>query len=141
MRGFTLMETLLSIGVLLLIAALTMPVGVNFYQRQTVDEAAENLAANLRQARSQAVAGLDDDSYGLYLNNSGYTLFKGANYYDRMAADDVVITLDPGLKLTGTTEVVFDKMTGSSQPADYMVSAGNISSTIHVNAQGVVSKP
>lgn len=64
--GFTLVELLVVIMIMAVLAAISIPYGLNFIRHYQVQGAAQNVAVAMQQARSQAVK--RNTRYGVLLN-------------------------------------------------------------------------
>ena len=116
--GFTLMELLVVIGLIVLFAAMTTPYGINFYEEVSLEENADMLAQSLKKCQSRAIAGKEDSDWGVKISpddqecSSCYVIFKGGSYDTRDENFDQVFTMTSEVSLDGVTEVVFEKGTG-----------------------------
>jgi len=99
-KGFTLVELLVSIGILLVLFALTTinisPLPSNALQSTTLD----TLLADIKFQETQAMS--SSSSYGVHFENESYTLFKGDNYVQGLTTN-TVIPLDPGIIFSNIT--------------------------------------
>ncbi|MBI2052832.1 MAG: hypothetical protein HYT34_01140 [Candidatus Ryanbacteria bacterium] len=118
-RGITLIEILLGVGIILLLLAAATPIYGNLFVARQLGETTEELVQTLRMARVQSIAGLGNNAFGVYFNvNPGpdsYTLYEGASYALRIAANDRTITLDAALSLASTlpgNDINFSKIFG-----------------------------
>jgi len=110
--GFTLIEVLISIFIVALLAGL-FTVGIDFYKRQELENQAQNLLEALRRVQSKAISVESDSSFGVYLTNGNYTLFKGQSYSERDSQYDEVYNLPAIIKIEGLSEIVFLKTEGA----------------------------
>ncbi|MBI4458202.1 prepilin-type N-terminal cleavage/methylation domain-containing protein [Candidatus Uhrbacteria bacterium] len=141
MRGFTMLEMMLVVAVSVIIAALTVPVGVRFLQIQNLDEAAADAMAALRRARSQAVSQRHDSAFGVKFLSGSYVLFQGASYAARVQSEDESFTMYGGAAVSGLDEVAFAKLTGLPSAVGLLtVSSGGDSRGIVINAQGNIER-
>lgn len=141
MKGFTLIEILLVLGLVSGLAALTMPIGLTFYRNQIVDENGRDIAAAIHRARSQAMSQKNDAPFGVALFPGSYVLFEGPSYASRNAANDEIFPLPGGLSLSGLTEIVYSKPGGTTTASGIItVSSASTNTTITVNQQGMIEK-
>jgi type II secretory pathway pseudopilin PulG len=136
--AFTLVEIMLVSSLLVILMVLTLPIALNYYRRQIANEAFSSLASDLRQQRNQAAAGKMDSKWGLYQQGNSYTLFTGNSFASRNTALDTVITLDSGLSLSGASEIVFSKGTGTTTATSLVLAADNENYTIYVDNTGKI---
>ena len=114
--GFTLLEIMIVIGLMVIFAVLTIPYGMNFYQSRILEEETRAVSNILARAQSHAMAGKEDSDWGIrfYHNEAKYVLFKGSRYNQRDTAFDQEFVLPPGTETEGIVEVVFEIHTGNS---------------------------
>ncbi len=147
-RGFTLIEVLLVIGVTLLLAsAAIVPVYGNLQSLAQVTEASAQITQTFRLAYGRAVAGVNDSKHGVYLDiNAGgadsVTLYQGDSYVLRDVSYDRTIQLEETLTLSSTlgTDINFVKGTGAASATGTITFAHEITGggIISINGFGVV---
>ncbi|MGA2910590.1 MAG: type II secretion system protein [Candidatus Microgenomates bacterium] len=111
--GFTLVELLVSIGILAIIFALTTinlsPIPSNTLETTNLD----TLLSDMRSQQSLAMS--NDSPYGVHFESTSYTLFQGANYVQG-AASNFVVNLDSGISFSNVTfpssQIVFSAGSG-----------------------------
>lgn len=140
-RGFTLLELLLSIGLIALLGALSLPVYRSFQVRTDVDITALETAHSLRRAQVLAQAVQDDSTWGVRVEATTITLFKGASYATRDTAFDEVFEFPATIVRSGTQEAVFDRVTGEPNTTGSFTftSLDGDARTVQLNAKGAVS--
>ncbi len=119
MKGFTLIEILVVIAILVLLSALVWPPFMDFKRNESLRAAVLEVESVLHQARSQTLASQEGLSYGVWFDNDRLVLFRGEEYNE---VDDrnVIFILPPvvsidNIELSGdSTMVVFDRLTGEA---------------------------
>ena len=83
--GFTLIELALVLGIFAAVAVLSMPFLQSFKVSSDLYSYVNDVNATIRRAQQQAVAGLNNSSWGVHFDNSGkkIILFKGESYATR----------------------------------------------------------
>lgn len=150
-RGFTLVELIIVVSLIVAFATLTIPLYAHFQTGQEVGTVAEAIAQGLREAQSRSMAGDGDRTWGVYFdddpggNGDKFVLFRGATYATRDAGFDLVTELADSvslgsISLAGGNAVIFSKLVGATGNTGSLVvsSTNNDSATIRVNAAGVV---
>lgn len=137
-RGFTLVELLVVISVTVIIAALTIPVGINFYKTQLLDETTSDILSTLRRARSQSIFQKNDSSFGVKFLSGSYVLFQGVTYAARVQDEDESFSLSIGISISGIDEVVFSKLSGTTTAGTLTITSDNDNQNISINVQGKI---
>lgn len=136
--GFTLLEVMLVIATIAVLAAISVPVYSNLQVKNDLDVATNTTLQTLRRAQtlSQAVDG--DSTWGIKLQISDITLFKGASYSTRDTNFDESYTLNGNVTPTGVTEVVFSKLLGIPNTTGTLTltSSNNDVQNITLNSKG-----
>lgn len=141
-RGFTLIEFMLAVAILLILAG-TAPV---FYSRFLLQdaalEAADRLAFSLRNAQGYALSGKGGAPWGVAISGGDIVLFRGASFAARTPALDRRVSLPANVSVGGFSETVFARVSGiPNAPATITITAsGGVSRSLVLNAAGVVSR-
>ncbi len=139
MRGFTLIETTIVTALMLLLAGLGATLSFAYLSAQRVGAAAETIAVEIAQARSDAFTQTDDQAHGVAAFTDHVVRFEGTSYASRVAGEDVTTDLPGPMTVSGLTEIVFPS--GSLRPVTdgtLTLADGSQSYLIHVSAYGVV---
>lgn len=147
MKGFTLIEILVALGILivvLLIGMSTLPV---FNKKVELDTFTENIISSLSLSRAKTLSSKDEAQYGVHFEQNKIILFKGTEYasgleYKTIATPASVevgsITLNGG-----TSDVVFKRLTGETDGygtiTTRLKSGTQDTKTIIIEKTGVVS--
>lgn len=139
--GFTLVEILLVLGLLAVVAGLTMPLSVQWIQRSELRVAAAEVGQSLRRAQILAQAVDHDSNWGVDVRLGSVTLFQGSSYESRDTSFDEVFELSAAITPSGVGEVVFDTLTGAPQSTGDVVLTGESGQVymISINDEGLVS--
>lgn len=140
-HGFTLLEVLLSVGIITALAGLSLPVFMSFNNRNDLDLAAQVVADSLRRAEvySRGVSG--DSQWGVKVQPGAVVLFKGATYATRNTDYDETTSISGALTVGGSDETVFSKLGAAPSGASSIVLASssiNETRTVTINAKGMV---
>ena len=138
--GFTLVEILLVIGMLAFLVTIITPITLDFYKSQQLDTHTRQIIQMLRRAQLSAMSVEEDCSFGVYLTNDNYTLFRGSSYMTRETQYDEVFDLPPIINISGLSEAVFSKLDGLSSATGQIILTNNIkTNTIDINEMGRVN--
>ncbi len=139
-KGFTIIEVLMSIAVIVILAGIGAPIFQSFQVRNDLDIASVSLVQTLRRAQllSQAVDG--DTTWGAYLQTGSITLFQGASYAARSTGFDEVFDFPSNITVSGLQEVVFSEFYGMPQSTGTftLTSINNEVRNIAVNSKGMI---
>lgn len=123
-NGFSFIEVLLVVGLIMILASLTIPVYGNLQVMKQSSEAVSEVVQVLRQARFNAIAGFNDASFGVYFDIDTGTkdkcvLYTGVSYATRDTEYDREIIFDNSISLSTTLsgdEINYSSGTG--QPSN-----------------------
>ena len=122
-EGFTLLELLVVLGILIILMAIALPNLRAFQQNYDLENSMGGIVSSLRLAQGQTVASEGESQYGVYFNTSAdpqeYIIFKGESYALRDVSSDVIHKLlkpvvISTIDLWGNNEVVFERLTGNA---------------------------
>lgn len=137
--GFTTVEMLLVVGIMVIITAVTTPIYASLNNNNQLDSAANILVQDLYQAQTYSRNHAQDSSWGVAVNGQVITLFSGTSYASRNTGSDVNYVVPSGVKLTGSTQIIYSKLYGlPTSTASFGLSANGKAKTITVNSKGTV---
>lgn len=140
-RGFTLIEMVMTIAMVAVLAAISLPVYRQFQVQNDVDVAAITTTQSLRRAQLLAQAGEGDSEWGVRVDAASITVFKGATYAGRDALQDEVFSYPSTISRSGVQEVVFSRIVGepSTTGTITFTSVEGDARSVTINAKGMVS--
>jgi prepilin-type N-terminal cleavage/methylation domain-containing protein len=140
-RGFTIIELLLTVSIVLVIGTFSVVFFSRFLTQNAVANTQDQLMGQLRKAQLYAVMGKQNGSWGVRYGANTITLFQGTSYASRNAALDEVVSVYATTSIVGFTEVVFAKVTGlPSTNGTYTVTGSTSTRPVVLSAQGGVSR-
>jgi type II secretory pathway pseudopilin PulG len=147
-RGLTLIEILVSMGILILIIGLGMVVSLDFFRSSSFQSEQEVIVSALQKARSESMNNIDQMRHGVRLTNSQYIIFEcsgSCTTYPGSASSDIILKPDYPITFTpAPADVVFDQLSGDCvgcTPSDIDIHAndGTKNFTINVNSEGRIN--
>lgn len=139
-RGFSLIELLLVIALIVITAALSFPFLITFQRQAIINEESFKAANQIRRARGLAKNSAHDDGWSFRIEGGDMYVFKGADFINRDQEFDEVVVLSPEVTASGAVEYNFDKLTGSTADVGSLTLTLDTSSyDISVNSKGSVS--
>lgn len=119
-KGFTLLELLIIMGILTTVAVISGINLSNYYSRQNLTSAANEIVAILRQAQNNSLSQESGDQWGVHFLNATTTqglvqLFRGSSFTSGILVNSQA--LPAGVQfvypaLGSSTDVIFSKVTG-----------------------------
>lgn len=106
-RGFTMLEMLLSVSILALLAGLSTPIFQSYQNQTQLRIASEQTIETLNKARSFARSGKNNMPWGVYIGENSITFFQGESYVNRNTSLDLFLETQGGVTQHGLDEVVF----------------------------------
>lgn len=102
MKGFTLIELLVVLGILIVVAGLSVPFFQSFQTSSDLYTNANSVMQTLRRAQQQALIGKHSDDWGVYFDsaNSSLVIFKGNDYISRDLEYDISFEYSPAFDIT-----------------------------------------
>lgn len=139
MKGFTIIELLLVIGLVGLLTGVTSPILSANVQRSNWQTTTDRVSSQLWKAQSYAVEGKSISGsvvWGVCVTGSILRLFNGSCGSPVFKED---YQIPPGVSVTGLSGVTFDNLRGEPSAATtVVVGSGLGSNTITVNPVGLI---
>ncbi len=114
-NGFTLVELLIVIGIIVILAAATIPIYGNLQISSQLNDNNLLIIQALRSAKERSVVGYNNSSHGVKFFSNQFVLYQGSSYAARNSSYDSVTELAPVLFLSTTLnndEINFSKGLG-----------------------------
>lgn len=140
-NGFTLIEFLIVIALITILGTLSTGFYSRFYNQNAVSTVTDEITQELRKAQVYAMMGKQNGNWGVHNNTSSIILFQGSTFATRNTAFDESSPVNTNISITGLTDIIFSRMTGtpSAIPAITIANGNNIR-TITINNQGIVNR-
>lgn len=145
--GFTLMETLVVIGIAGVVVAMSLFMDINSYRGDAFRSEQNALGTALQTARADALNNIDQKKHGVAIHPGGYDgyiIFEGDTYAVRDPAKDEGIKASYGVNfsVTSPTEIVFDQLSGDANydgDITLIDQERNMTTIISINHEGKIS--
>lgn len=152
-NGFTLIEVLVTLGLLVILAAVLAAASPGLYRGYGAHDVRDTLVAALMHARSQAMNGVCTGSvctgapaHGVHIDEMhgrlhDVVLFQGTAYdaNDPLNASVFTGSISQTVFYSGPAEVIFAPLSGDAAPATMLLWGGSATSTITVGAEGQIN--
>ena len=140
-KGFSLIELLVVVAIIVVISGLGLFVGLDFYKTYALSSERDIVIGILMKARNRAANNFNESGHGIYINSDGYTVFQGSSYASRNQTYDELIKRINSVTSSGLQEIVFEQLTGNltTSAGDVMLSNGVKSINISLNSEGRIN--
>lgn len=145
-KGFTVVELLIVVALIIIMAVLAVPVYSNFQSTTQLNDETIQLVQTLRVARQRSLAGLNSYNHGVKLENDNYILYQGVSYQLRDGLYDRKIKLNNSLNLVWQLGNNLDDINFTSNGVANTTGTISINHaingtfTINLNSLGLVEK-
>ncbi len=152
--GFTNIEVIVAVGIMLILFGLSSVSIVGINQKASLNTTVDSLLVDFQDQQLKAMVGETEgrtthDSYGIHFETDSYTLFHGATYNSSDAAN-VVIPITGGVTFTSvsfpSSQIIFSSVSGEvanftagSNAFTLRNTTSGKQKTITVNRYGVIS--
>lgn len=139
-RGFSLLELIIVISIFSIFAGMTTTTYYSMKSHTNLELATGSLVEAVRFAQSSAQSGKGDSKWGVKTLTDKIVIFKGNDYTSRDTAFDSTFDFSGGVIVSGLSEVVFEKITGSTLTVGTMSLAGTSENrNIVINEKGTIN--
>ena len=148
LRGVTLLETIVAVGIMMLISGVVLASLNNFRAQKTMDAAVEEVLAAFSQAHFDTISSRNDQQYGVHIDTDKVVYFVGPTYTTATTTNVIYRFVVPveivSVSLAGGgNDVLFDRLTGgTSDSGTFIIRAktnNTLQTTVTINGTGAVS--
>jgi len=140
MRGFTLIEVIIAIGIFGILLSAAAPFTARVYRGFLVTSEARTFVYVLRRAETRAMSNIGGQAHGVSWQLPDFVLFRGGSYASRDADFDETYDVDGSVAVSGAFDVVFAAGSGlPSATGTWVFSDAVTSSSVVLNAVGAVT--
>lgn len=143
LSGFSILEIVVVMAILVIIGALVMPTSVKDMRVEEVKTTASDIASQIRQQQNYAFNGRENKAYGISFTNNMFSTYSGNTI--SLGQDVDAFNTKPGIvistNLTGnSTEINFQSSSLTPSVVGY-INLTNDSATyrININKEGMIS--
>ncbi|MEK7620364.1 MAG: hypothetical protein AAB413_03960 [Patescibacteria group bacterium] len=138
-RGFSFIETLTVIGLILLLAATGAIATFALLGWQSLLNNTNLVTSQIALAQMESYTQVDDQSHGVNISSQTVTRFTGDSYALRQVEKDVSFQMPANITVTGDTQIVFPVGDLSpSQPVLVSLQLGDRVYDISISSYGVL---
>ena len=142
--GFTLIEVLITMGIIILLATLGLFVAADQYKSYALSSDRNTVVSMLQKARNRSMNNINESEHGFTIDsNSNYVLFQtpaNMGYSGRNVNYDEIVPRSPAVTVTGlpSSEVIFKQLSGNTSAMTLTLQNDTNALTITVNATGQI---
>ncbi len=144
-KGITAVETLIVISIIVLIIGIVIPRFADMRNAQILQNSTLDVYNALNKARSNTLAGLNSQSYGVHFSTNQVIIFQGTTY-DSSSASNEIINLDSRSSIStislsgGGSDIYFNRIYGKpNKTATLTISVGSFTKNVSVGALGNIN--
>lgn len=146
--GFTLLELMLVIAILVILATMSRDFFGNFVPGVQLEDNAKTIIYDLRNTRDKAMNGQDDRLWGIHFINGAsdyYEIFSTPTDYNDVAKTVILSSyLKNNIIFSSPAEssnldIIFGKISGQVASSSVIIKSGNNTRTIFIGAQGLIN--
>jgi prepilin-type N-terminal cleavage/methylation domain-containing protein len=139
-KGFSLIELLVVLAIFSILLVISNSVYVSFRSSSNLKIATTSVVQAIRHAQINSQSVKEDSKWGVEILSNKIVVFKGENYATREVSADQNLDLPKGIIPTGVSEIVFEKLFGSTNTIGTIVLTNSAGvKNISINEKGTVS--
>jgi prepilin-type N-terminal cleavage/methylation domain-containing protein len=139
-KGVSLVEVITVTAIIGILSGISVP-GYFYYKTNSELNLSVQQSANMiRKAKNNAVSVVEDDQWGVNIENNRVTVFKGSTFLGRDSNFDETVLIGGVTGVSGSNQIIFEKFTGLPSTATIItLSSGSQNKNIQINDAGTVS--
>jgi len=145
--GFTLIEIIVVMGLLVIVGSLGLYMSLDTFRGSSFRNDRDSIVSALRRARSQAISNIcignnciDGQSHGVHLETGRYIIFQGASYNWDDPLNETIQANANNAVITSSGDALFGQLSGRANPAVTIsvIGSDGRKSDITINEEGRV---
>ena len=123
-----------------ILVGVSMPFYSQIINKNNLQLSATLTATSLRGAQLRSQSGVNDSKWGVYIENTGITVFQGDSYSTRDVQYDEATEFTGIITASGLTEVVYTQVEGLPESVGILVLSSPEEGDLNmvVNAKGMI---
>ncbi len=147
-KGFSLMEVLITMSLFLLTASMGIGAYFQYYQTALVNADIDSTLTLMKDTRFKALKNPTNSNYGIHIDSATSSLISFRETYTPGLIENIVVeleqldikSLDLAPNIGATNEILFEKQTGKTQNSGtFTIGNLNTNHTFNINVQGVIN--
>lgn len=138
--GFTFIELLLIIAIVLILSVPTAIFSIRLVHQSAVRNATEATKEMLGEAQAQALSGKNNSNWGVKYQHSRIIIFAGDSFASRNTKFDRIFDINDSVVVSGMDEIFFEQISGKTNPQSPTIQIvwGDIAESISINSEGMI---
>lgn len=141
--GFTFVETLVSVAILIIIFSIGFYVSMDAYRSYSYRSEVRTLISSLQKARLGSMVNVNESPHGVRIEAGKFIIFQGSSYQSGNPLNrEVVVSkaMDVSSQPSLPQEIVFKQLSGSTDfSGTITLSSGERKTEITINNEGKIS--
>ncbi len=138
-KGFTMIELMLIVGILVIIFSMGAPITFEFYQNYQLQSEENKFISFLETARNASMTNLNQLPHGVYRDDDNYIIFEGNSFAARNQIQDQNFPRAKTISVSGPSEIIFDSLSGQTVSSVFVFNNGIKSFNVYVNQEGQIN--
>ena len=138
-KGFTILELMLVIGVLVIIVSLGFPIAFDFYKNYQLQAERDRFISLLETTRNSSMINLNQASHGVHWDNDNFITFEGSSFATRNQSQDQNFPRAKTISVAGPNEIIFNSLSGQADSSIFVFNNGVKSFNVYVNQEGQIN--
>jgi Tfp pilus assembly protein FimT len=141
LTGFTLIEMIISFGILSILAGLGLAISMDYFRTYSFNYEENLLVQILQKARSESLANINQRNHGFYATGGQYVIFQGDSYSARDVSLDQTFPASKTVNISGVPSagVIFNQLSATSSPTDIIIKQDAKIKIISINEEGRIN--
>lgn len=138
-KGFTILELMLVVGMLIVIFSLGFPIAFDFYKNYQLRAEGDKFISLLETTRNSSMINLNQLPHGIYRDNDNFIIFEGNSFAARNQSQDQNFPRAKTISVAGPNEIIFNSLSGQADSSAFVFNNGIKSFNIYVNQEGQIN--
>ncbi|OGG43916.1 hypothetical protein A3G50_02805 [Candidatus Jorgensenbacteria bacterium RIFCSPLOWO2_12_FULL_42_11] len=138
-KGFTILELMLVVGMLIVIFSLGFPIAFDFYKNYQLRAEGDKFISLLETTRNSSMINLNQLPHGIYRDNDNFVIFEGNSFAARNQSQDQNFPRAKTISVAGPNEIIFNSLSGQADSSAFVFNNGIKSFNIYVNQEGQIN--
>ena len=138
-KGFTILELMLVVGMLIVIFSLGFPIAFDFYKNYQLRAEGDKFISLLETTRNSSMINLGQLPHGIYRDNDNFITFEGSSFATRNQSQDQNFPRAKTISVAGPNEIIFNSLSGQTDSSAFVFNNGIKYFNVYVNQEGQIN--